>query len=180
MTSRITAALFALVLLTTAACHKPEARSATPATVETSVPERGTLAYDKSVWLSLLADHTKVRREVRHIPNGLEATTESDDPDVAARIIDHATAMQLRIKHGAQVRVWDPVFAELFENYQKISLQVTVLPKGVRIVETSEDPGVVELLRAHAAGVTDFVQEGSKAAQRETPRSWERPASKQE
>jgi hypothetical protein len=138
-------------------------------------PERGTLAYDKSVWLSLLRDHEKVRREVRHIENGLEAVTESDDPDVAARIIDHAKAMQLRVKHGAQVRVWDPVFAELFENYDKIELSVTETPKGVRIRETSTDPEVVKLLRAHAAGVTDFVEEGSAAAQRETPRSWERP-----
>lgn len=165
------------LLLAPAACQKT---TPAPQTTATEVaPERGTLAYDKSVWLTLLGDHASIRREVRHIENGLEATTESDDPAVAARIIDHAYAMQLRVKHGAQVRVWDPVFAELFDNYDKIHLEVTTLAKGVRIRETSDDPNVVALLRAHAAGVTDFVNEGATAAQRETPHSWERPASHQ-
>ncbi len=165
------------LLLAPAACQRttPAPQTAAPEVT----PERGTLAYDKSVWLSLLADHTRIRREVRHIDNGLEAITESDDPAVAARIIDHAQAMQLRVKHGAQVRVWDPVFAELFDNYEKINLEVTTTAKGVRIRETSDDPNVVALLRAHAAGVTDFVNEGATAAQRETPRSWERPTSQQ-
>lgn len=161
----------ALLLLSLSACQK---NSPAPKAIEPA-PQRGTLAYDKSVWLSLLADHSRIRREVRHIDKGVEATTESDDPAVAARIIDHATAMQLRVKNGAQVRVWDPVFAELFDNYEKINLEVTTTSKGVRITETSDDPNVVALLRAHAAGVTDFVNEGSAAAQRETPRSYERP-----
>lgn len=184
MNPRTTLAFVTLVPVLLAGCQnnspkpqgqsKPQPASAAPDAPETG-PQPGTLAYDKSVWISLLHDHQKIRREVHHIDNGVEAVTESDDPDVAARIIDHAKAMQLRMKHGSQVRVWDPVFVDLFDNHDKISLEVTPTAKGVRIRETSDDPKVVELLRAHAVGVTDFVNEGTAASQRETPYDWRRP-----
>jgi hypothetical protein len=52
-----------------------------------------------------------------------------------------------------------------------VTLSVTATPKGVRIVESSDDPQVVKLLHAHAAGVSDFVREGFEASARETPMS---------
>lgn len=132
--------------------------------------EPGTRAYDQSIWHSLLRDHAKIRRTVKHLPNGVEATTESDDADVAARIIDHGKAMRARVASGARVRVWDPVFADLFAKHEAIRLEVTVTSKGVHIVETSEDPEVVALLRSHAMGVSEFVRSGFAAAPLETPR----------
>ena len=50
-----------------------------------------------------------------------------------------------------------------------MKLSVELTEKGVRIVETGDDPETVRLLRSHASGVTDFVRVGSAAAQRETP-----------
>lgn len=129
----------------------------------------GTLAYDKGVWMRLLEHHTKIRRELRHLENGVEATTESDDPAIAALIRDHALAMQRRMNLKARVRVWDPVFLELFEHADKVRLEVTPTEKGVRIVETSDDPHVVMLLRSHAAGLSDFVREGFEASAKATP-----------
>ena len=41
--------------------------------------------------------------------------------------------------------------------------------KGVRIVETTQDPVTLRLLKSHSAGVTDMVREGGAAARRETP-----------
>lgn len=130
----------------------------------------GTRAYDMSIWHSLLRDHTKIRRTVRHLPNGVDAVTESDDPDVAARIINHAKAMQTRVASGAQVRGWDPVFSDLFAKHEAIRLEVTPTSKGVRIVETSEDPEVVALLRSHAMGVSEFIRGGFDVAPNQTPR----------
>lgn len=135
-----------------------------------STAEPGTRGYDMQIWHSLLRDHTQVRRVVRHLPNGVDATTESDDPDVASRIIEHAKAMQERVATGAQVRVWDPVFAELFAKHAAIHLEVMPTSKGVRIIETSDDPEVVTLLRSHAMGVSEFVRNGFDAAPRATPR----------
>lgn len=130
----------------------------------------GSLAYDRSVWHSLLNDHTKIRRAVRHLPNGVAATTESDDPHVAARIIDHAKAMQTRMASGARVRVWDPVFADLFAKHESVRMEVTPTAKGVQIIETSDDPEAVALLRSHAMGVSEFIRAGFDAAPKTTQR----------
>lgn len=132
--------------------------------------QKGTVAYDRGIWQSLLTDHTKIRRVVTFRADGVDAVTESDDPDVARRIKDHAQRMKIRMDQGATVRFWDPVFSELFENHDKVKLAVTVTEKGVSISESSEDPAVVSLLHAHASGLSDFVREGHAAGRRETAR----------
>jgi len=129
-----------------------------------------TLAYDKDLWHELLGAHTQIRRTVRHTEGGVETLTESDDPAVATKIIEHATAMQARMRTGAQVRIWDPVFAELFAKHGAVTIEVTPTGKGVMIAESSADPEAVALLRSHAMGVSEFVRGGFKAAPRETPR----------
>jgi uncharacterized protein (TIGR01244 family) len=132
------------------------------------------VAKDRDGWQQLLSDHAAIRRTLVHSEkDGLgivEATTESDDPIVAARIIEHAKAMQARMKVGAQVRFWDPVFAELFKKHGAVTIDVTPTDKGVKIVESSADPEAVALLRSHAMGVSEFVREGHKAAPRPTAR----------
>ena len=141
------------------------------ATETAAVPEAapGTLAYDRDMWLSLIHDHEKIHREMRELPDGVEATTESDDPDVAARIRNHAFAMQRRLRDGARVRQWDPVFVKLFDDHDKITLDVQVTDKGVRIKESSADPEVVRILHSHAAGVSAMVNEGAAVSGKETP-----------
>lgn len=148
----------------------PPATGASGSPVNDPYPGVNTVAQDRDVWQELLGANTKIRRVVRHTDHGVEAVTESDDPAVASKIIDHAKAMQARMKVGAQVRVWDPVFAELFSKHGAVSIEVTPTAKGVRIVERSDDPEAVALLRAHAMGVSEFVREGFKASPRETPR----------
>lgn len=132
------------------------------------------LAHDRDVFQQLLSDHRSIRRTVTHrSENGVEyveAVTESDDPVVAARIKEHAGAMQKRMKAGAQVRVWDPVFRELFRSHGEATLEVTQTEQGVRIIESSADPATIALLRAHAMGVSDFVRSGHEAGSQETPR----------
>ena len=146
-----------------AVCPVPRA----PTSVSSA--DRGTQAYDRDVWQTLLYHHAKIRRSVTLIDKGVSAVTESDDPAVATLIKDHALAMRERMVEGRQVRVWDPVFKELFARHEHVKLVVELTEKGVRIVETGDDPETVRLLRSHASGVTDFVRLGSAAAQRETP-----------
>lgn len=154
----IIGALSLAAIFTTAALSRQEAQ-----------PRPGTLAYDKGVWMHLLEHHASIRREVRHLENGVEAVTESDDPAIAALIQDHSLAMQNRMRVGARVRVWDPVFLELFDNADKVRLEIMTTGKGVKIVETSDDPHVVMLLRSHAEGLSDFVREGFEASAKATP-----------
>lgn len=151
----------------------PASLSQPPATSppEAAAPARvNTLGHDRGMWQQLLSESAKIRRTVTFTASGVEATTESDDPEVAARIIEHAKAMQARIQSGARVRVWDPVFAELFKNHEAVKLEVTPTERGVTIVESSNDPEAVALLWSHASGVNDFVREGHAAGRRETPR----------
>jgi acetolactate decarboxylase len=154
----------------------PDASASSAARADGKDPYPGVnpVAEDRDVWQQLLSDHAAIRRTLVHREqNGVgivEATTESDDPAVAARIIDHALAMQARMKVGAQVRVWDPVFAELFKKHGAVTIEVTPTDKGVTIIERSADPEAVALLRAHAMGVSEFVREGHAAGQRRTRR----------
>ena len=138
-----------------------------PTAVTTADP--GTHAYDRDVWQTLLYHHDKIRREVKRLPNGLAAVTESDDPAIATLIKDHTLAMKDRMESGARVRTWDPVFRELFDRHAKVKLEVVLTEKGVSIVETTDDPETLRLLKSHSAGVTDMVREGGRASQRETP-----------
>ncbi len=147
----------------------------TPPTAQSKAMDAvNTVSQDRQVWQQLLSDNAKIYRRVVHRQEGdlgvVEATTESDDPKVAARIVEHAQAMHNRMVAGATVRVWDPVFKDLFLNHDKVTLEVTPTSKGVKIVESSRDPQTIALLRSHAMGVSDFIRHGHQSATRETPR----------
>ena len=163
--------------MSASASAEQPASSQTPASktpANDPYPGVNTVAKDRDGWQQLLSDHAAIRRTLVHSEKDgrgiVEATTESDDPVVAAKIIEHAKAMQARMKVGAQVRFWDPVFAELFKKHGAVTIDVTPTDKGVKIVESSADPEAVALLRSHAMGVSEFVREGHKAAPRETAR----------
>lgn len=108
----------------------------------------------------LFENNTKITRNVRNIKNGVEALTESDDPKIQAKIAEHAYAMKKRLENRQPIRQWDPLFVALFENADKIKLEVVQTKKGVKIIETSNDPYVVKLIQSHAAGVSEFAKEG--------------------
>ncbi len=170
--------VFVLIAGTLTACTKSVQRNDTKgqpiALVNDDTDTVHTVARDRNVWQELLSDHNKIYRKLVHRQEGdlgiVETTTESDDPAVAAKIIDHAKSMQTRMREGAQVRVWDPVFRDLFERHQNVKLEVTPTNKGVKIVESSSDPETIALMRSHAMGVSEFVRHGHRIGQMETPR----------
>lgn len=119
---------------------------------------------------ALLADHEAITRRVEDIPGGVETWTESDDPEVAARIREHVRQMKARLESGQPMRRWDPLFAALFENAAAISMEIEDTERGVRVVETSDDPEVVVLIRQHAhRAVSEFVEGGMERAHEPTP-----------
>ncbi|HLP85074.1 MAG TPA: sulfur transferase domain-containing protein [Phycisphaerales bacterium] len=158
---RSIAAISLLVLLAGCA-SRPHAPAVSPAAAD-PYPNVNSVAVDRDMWQQLIANHHKLRRSVTFTPTGVEATTESDDPAMIALIQQHAHAMHERMKVGAQVRVWDPVFADLFARYQSVSLTITDIPTGVTIVENATDNETTALLWSHAAGVSDFIRFGGKA-----------------
>ena len=99
---------------------------------------------------ALLDHHEAITRRVVDRADGVETWTESDDPAVAAMIREHVRAMDARLRDGRPIRRWDPLFAEIFEHADAITMEVEDTATGVRVVETSDDPYVVALIQQHA------------------------------
>lgn len=124
---------------------------------------------DQAVFHELLDRHEAIRREVEELPNGIRARTESDDAQIAGLIRGHVKEMHRRLKEGFSLRHWDPAFAEIFAQKDKVRMEVTETEKGVVIEETSNDPNVVKLIQTHGVVVTGFVNSGRKAASQPYP-----------
>lgn len=124
---------------------------------------------DQAVFHELLRRHEAIRREVTELPDGIRAVTESDDPELAGLIRAHAHEMHRRLEEGFGLRHWDPAFVEIFAQRDKLRLVVTDTPDGVVIEETSDDPNVATLIRAHGAVVSAFVRSGGQAASQPSP-----------
>jgi hypothetical protein len=77
--------------------------------------------------------------------------------------------MYALLENGGRIHQWDPLFKALFDNAEKIELTYEDLEDGIRVRETSTDPEVVELIRAHAEKVNDFVARGREAMHEATP-----------
>lgn len=124
---------------------------------------------DREVFQFLLTHHEKIKRTVKELPNGVETLTESETPDVAAKIKEHVEWMTVRIKDAKPIRMRDPLFAEIFKHTDKITVHHEDTDKGVRVTETSDDPVVVKLIQAHAKVVSGFVERGFAEAMKNHP-----------
>lgn len=118
---------------------------------------------------ALFADSQKIARGVKEIPGGIASWTDSKDPKVARLIQEHVAAMKARLERGQPIRMWDPLFKVLFDHADKVTMRIENTKTGVRIVETSDDPYVVKLIREHAKAVSGFVHEGMAGMHREHP-----------
>lgn len=115
---------------------------------------------DRDMFHYLLGRGTAIKRTVTKLDNGVETLTESDDPEVAATIQKHVESMHKRVKEGRPIHMRDPLFAAVFANARKITIQVEHTKKGVKVVETSNDPYVAKLIQAHAEVVNLFIANG--------------------
>lgn len=114
----------------------------------------------------LLMNHTKIRRTVANLPDGIKTVTESDDPQVAQAIKAHVASMSQRLKDGREFNIFSTTLPVLFENRDKINSVVEVTEKGSVVTRTSTDAKVVAALQGHAAEVTGLAQEGPVAMMR--------------
>ncbi len=115
---------------------------------------------DREVFHYLLEHRKDIRRTVKETKDGVETVTESDKAEVATKIREHAAAMHQRVKDGKGIHYRDPLFAEIFRHYDKITMKVEKTEKGVKVTETSDDPYVAKLIQAHAAVVSKFIENG--------------------
>lgn len=118
---------------------------------------------------ALFAAHSRITRQVTVLEDGVVTLTESADPTIREMIVAHARAMKLRLEKRQPIRAWDPLFAALFENADKIRMELIPTARGVRVIETSTDPDVISLIKAHAAGVSEFVRDGAAVMHKPHP-----------
>lgn len=119
---------------------------------------------------ALLVNHDKIERKVEERKDGIESWTESDDPAIASAIKNHVKSMKKRMEDGNPIRQMDPLFRELFEHSEKIKIKIEETENGVHVIETSNDPEVVLLIKQHAnKAVSEFVEYGMERAMKLSP-----------
>lgn len=111
-----------------------------------------------------------IERQVVELDNGIVTTTISaSNPEAAKTLARHVAEMKSLLESGGRVRGWDPLFREIFDHYSEIDMQVEAIPGGVRVTETSENPEVAKLIKAHAQKVNEFLARGPAAVHESTP-----------
>ena len=115
---------------------------------------------DRQDFFFLLQNYKRIRRKVEMRPDGVETWTETDHPQLVARLQKHVAAMHRRIQKQQPIRMGDPLFAEIFRHAKAIEMKIEKTSKGVHVTETSKDPYVTKLIQAHAKVVSAFVERG--------------------
>ncbi len=115
---------------------------------------------DMELFHFLLDHRNEITRVVKNLPNGIETLTESENSKVAEKIKAHVASMYKRVEERRPIHARDPLFAEIFRHAKLIKMKVENTEKGVKVVETSEDPYVVKLIQAHAQVVNLFLKNG--------------------
>ena len=114
-----------------------------------------------------LGEHgNEITRTIKQLPTGVETVTESDNVEVATKIRVHVASMSARVEEKRPIHMRDPLFAEIFAHADKIVMRHEETPKGVKVIETSDDPYVAALIRAHAEVVSLFVKNGRAEMQK--------------
>ena len=124
---------------------------------------------DMEVFHQLFDHRMEIRREITSLRDGVDTLTESDNPKVTELLQRHLDSMVARVHEARPVHQRDPLFREIFVNSQKIRMDVTRTPKGVRVIETSDDPYVAKLIKQHADVIGLFIQNGRSEAMKDHP-----------
>ncbi len=148
-------------------CEAGAAHTGSPRGVGAQAEEAG--VSDRDLFHVLLDHREAITRTVTPLENGVDTVTETDDAEVRAALRAHAESMHGRVEDGRGIHLRDPLFAELFRNADRITMRVEPTERGVHVVETSEDPAVAALIRAHAEVVTAFLANGHAEVRRNHP-----------
>ncbi|BBZ45244.1 hypothetical protein [Mycobacterium parmense] len=126
----------------------------------------GASPADMSLYMDMFNRHTEITRTVEEIPGGVRTTTQSGSPDLAAQLHAHVSSMYSHLDQGTEVMCMSRSLPTLFRSAGGYRRQLTLTPTGVIAEETSADPAITDAIRAHAAEVTGFVQDGMPAMMR--------------
>jgi hypothetical protein len=127
-------------------------------------PMRGPLPSEQREIIKYMAKHhEELIREVKLSKDGYEASTTTENEELARKLKQHFAYMEKRIGSGAMVRRWDPAFVELVKFQDQITTEVQYLDNGIRVTVTGNTPNGVKVAQNHARIVTGFTEKGAAA-----------------
>lgn len=108
---------------------------------------------------------TSFERAVENLPNGIRTVTRSSDPQVMDALVRHVTDMIARVeaKDDPEIFIQSPTLDIFFARGERIENTVEMSETGIVVIQTSDDPEVVDALHIHAAEVTDMAKRGMQA-----------------
>lgn len=144
------------------------ARRPVPPTASPGADEQGTMmgdatAADMSTYMDLFSRHAELRRTVQLVPGGIRTVTESADPALTAQLQEHVASMYSYLDQDTEVTCMSASLPVLFRSSRRYRRTLTNTARGVAVTETSTDPRITAAIRAHAAEVTGFVEDGMPA-----------------
>ena len=104
-------------------------------------------------------------REVTNLPNGIRTVTRSSDPEVMDALVSHVVGMIGRVERADDPKIFiqSPTLDIFFERADAIETFIDVTDEGVIVVQTSDDPELVEAMHVHAAEVSAMADRGMQA-----------------
>ncbi len=120
--------------------------------------------------MMLVHGRAAIERTVEEIDGGvLTETIVVGDPALRQTLLDHVSEVTALLEGGGRMRNWDPLFSEIFDHYDEIQIVTEEIENGLRVTETSPNPEVAKLIRAHAYKVNEFLARGHDAVHEATP-----------
>lgn len=117
-------------------------------------------AADREIFHFLLDHRQEITRKIKVLETGVETVTETGSAEVRDKLREHVSAMHKRLKDRRGIHLRDPLFADIFRHADKITMKIEQTEKGLKVTETSDDPYVAKLIKAHAEVVSKFLERG--------------------
>ncbi|MEJ6508927.1 MAG: hypothetical protein QNL76_05930, partial [Octadecabacter sp.] len=100
-----------------------------------------------------------------NLPNGIRTVTRSSDADVMDALVNHSVGMIDRVGQldDPKILIQSPTLDIFFLQGEDIVSEVSIEDEGLIVVQTSENPQIVEALQVHAAEVSAMADRGMQA-----------------
>lgn len=106
-----------------------------------------------------------ISRQVEKLPDGIRTVTYSANEELMAVITSHVVGMISRVEEGRDPKIFiqSPTLDIIFERADRIQTEINTTDEGLVVIQTSDDPEVVQALHTHADEVTDMADRGMQA-----------------
>ncbi|MEO9896802.1 MAG: hypothetical protein ABJD13_11625 [Paracoccaceae bacterium] len=121
---------------------------------------------EESAELALLfRNFDTITREVENLPNGIRTVTRSSDRAVMDALVNHSVGMIDRVGQmdDPQILIQSPTLDIFFLHGNEILSDVSVADESLVVIQTSDNPQIIDALQKHAAEVTAMTERGMQA-----------------